>query len=195
MPPKRKTLTRSVAPLENEEPAPQRPRRLPTSLKDKILAIVSDSESLISAIRIKKLLIADYGVSDTKASNTKVNTLLKSMSADRNLAFGCIGNSYHSGMGSTAYINYNMKQTAENELKEHSRKMEILCPYCETWNDQRCFVREDSVARGGLHKCLNEDCNKNFYSWISDGYLFGHKIEYRYGDGMDDYKDLNEGKE
>jgi hypothetical protein len=38
---------------------------------------------------------------------------------------------------------------------------------------------------------ISEHCPQQFWSWISDGYLYGHKKEYRYGDGREDYKGIN----
>jgi len=120
------------------------------------------------------------------------------MSEDESLlhTFGKIGGSYHGGIDSIAYIDHTTKTNAANALNARSINGDITCPYCNKWNTSNCFIHEDSVARGGLHRCQVGDCNKEFYSWISDGYLYGHKVEYRYGRiGSDDYRNLNEGRE
>eukprot|EP01040_Poterioochromonas_malhamensis_P009941 gene9941-10802_t len=65
-------------------------------------------------------------------------------------------------------------------------KDHLQCPHCDTWNhEDESYIDEDSVARGGVHKC--KSCKKRFYTWISDYDRRGHIVEYRYGDGKDDY--------
>ncbi len=68
------------------------------------------------------------------------------------------------------------------------RKDDIQCPHCDTWNDMMdSWISEDSVARGSRFKC--KKCKSFFYTWISDfqSNKRGHTVEYRYGDGRDDY--------
>ena len=56
----------------------------------------------------------------------------------------------------------------------------INCPFCDHLNDvMKAYKREDSIARGSVFICLNSTCKKKFYSWISDGYQYGHEKEYK----------------
>jgi hypothetical protein len=158
---------------------------IPRTLKEKILAVVRGSDSLMSRQNIKSLLINDYGVTENKAFNTNVNKALKALIETNEETFGKVGGSYHSGVTSRAYLLHQEKEGANSALESHRRAGNILCPYCGHWCTHECFIEEDSVARGGHHQC--QHCHKTFWSWISDGYLYGHKVEYRYGDGKPDY--------
>lgn len=163
-------------------------KKTPTTLKDKIITIVQNSDTLMSLQKIKKLLISDYGYTDNKSFNTNVNKTLKSLVDGNDNNFGKIG-SYHGGVTSRAYLDHQEKEKKESELRNHVDAGDILCPYCNKWCSSDCFIDEDSVARGGRHQC--EHCAEEFWSWISDNYLYGHKVEYRYGDGREDYADIN----
>ena len=56
----------------------------------------------------------------------------------------------------------------------------INCPFCEHMCDvMKAYKGEDSTARGSVFICLNPDCKKKFYSWVSDGYKYGHAKEYK----------------
>jgi hypothetical protein len=155
------------------------------TLKDKILAVVRNSDSLLGLQKIKRLLVEDYGLTENKAFNTNVNKAIKALVEANDENFGKIGGSYHGGVASRAYLLHQEKETKKAVLDSHRREGEILCPYCHNWCSSECFIEEDSVARGGRHRC--EHCPKDFWSWISDGYLYGHEVEYRYGDGKSDY--------
>jgi len=165
-------------------------KKISTTLKEKILTILSNSETLIGLQKIKKILINEYNLNNTKLLNTNVNKTLKLLVEENDIEnFGKIGGSYHGGIRSKAYLSYQKEQEKKQEINEHRNNGDVLCPYCNLWCDGDCFVREDSVARGGLYVC--EHCSEDFWTWISDGYLYGHKVEYRYGDGRDDYAHLN----
>lgn len=172
--------------------AAEQKKRKPAAIRNCILEMVAEADSLISAVRIKKNLVSDHGMVDSKQFNTNVNKILKSMSenepADK---FGKIGGSYHGGTNSQAYLDHTECTTKAAELKQHEINGEIKCCYCGLWNSRDCFVREDSVARGGLHKCESPACLKEFWSWISDGYIYGHRKEYRFGYGKEDYAEHN----
>jgi hypothetical protein len=175
---------------EEEEIAPIRKKtKTSGTLKDKILAIVHDADTLISLQKIKKELISEYHLTENKSFNTNVNKALKALVDANGDNFGKIGGSYHGGVTSRAYLDYSESQKEKLIMKNHQDEGEILCPYCNTWCSCDSWIREDSVARGGLHQC--EHCPKQFWSWISDSYLYGHKKEYRYGDGREDYKEIN----
>lgn len=163
------------------------PKKAPksTTLKQKILAIVAEADTLLGLPSIKRELIAQYGHEDSKIFRANVNKAIKSLLDERHEGFGKVGGSYHAGQESIAFRNNAAQKLKQSELDEHARRGESLCPYCNSWGEHT-FLREDSVARGGRHQCLN--CPKKFWTWISDMYLFGHKVEYRYGDGLEDYR-------
>lgn len=179
---------------EQEQEKRNKKIKTPKTLKEKILTILSNSNTLLGLQKIKKILITEYDMKETKVFNANVNKTLKLLSEDKNEIdrFGKIGGSYHGGIRSQAYLSHEREQREKQELKKHIDDGEVLCPYCNLWCSDECFVREDSVARGGLYLC--EHCSEEFWTWISDGYSIGHKVEYRYGDGSDDYADLNRGK-
>jgi hypothetical protein len=163
------------------------------TIKDKILAIVAASDELVSSIRIKKLLVSEYGIAESSAFNTNVNKTLKGMGDELDQlrdVFGKIGGSYHGGINSKPYLDHVERTEKEEEMKAHRMNDETFCCYCNQWN-KSTFIREDSVARGGLVQCVMEGCGKEYFVWISDDYLYGHEVEYRYGHphGRLDYGD------
>lgn len=174
--------------IEEIAPKGKKPKASGT-LKEKILSIVENSETLISLQKLKKELVVRYGLANNKAFNTNVNKVLKALLDSNDENFGKIGGSYHGGVASRAYLDYSEKEKKKLILQKHQDEGEILCPYCNSWCSSECWIEEDSVARGGLHQC--EHCAEEFWSWISDGYLYGHKQEYCYGDGREDYKGIN----
>ncbi len=164
-------------------------KKTPTTMKEKILHLLAKQEKLIGLVTIKKILKEEYDVEDNKANNTRITKTLKDLSEEERDDFGKIGGSYHGGDNSVAYQEYAEKEAQKEARRQflELHKDELQCPHCETWNDEMaCWLGEDSVARGGKYRC--KDCNKLFYTWISDyDTRVGHKIEYRYGDGKGDY--------
>lgn len=162
----------------------------PTTMRGRVLAIVAESDELVGLPTLKKKLKNQYGMEDSKAFNTLLNKTLRTMCEENRDDFGKIGGSYHAGPNSTAFLIHQEKEKSRAIMEKHRADGEIDCPHCQFWCGPNCFLREDSVARGGLHEC--ESCGKHFWSWISDGYTRGHTKEYRYGDpmGIADYKGL-----
>ena len=92
-------------------------RKIPKTLKDKILDLVSKEEQLISLIAMKKILAEQYdcgcaNVKESTAMNTKINKTLKSLVDENRDDFGKIGGSYHGGEQIVAYLNH-MEATAQ----------------------------------------------------------------------------------
>lgn len=140
---------------------------------------------------IKKRLVQEYNMQESKSFNTNVNKSLKNMIQSGVANFGKVGGSYHSGITSNAYLRHQAKEAAAAEMLEREQKGEIQCPHCKSWNGFDAWLREDSVARGSLNRCLNPDCKREYWSWIAD--IYGHTVEYRYRDAVTraEYRDDN----
>ncbi len=156
--------------------------KTPKTLREKILHILATEEKLISLAKLKKRLAESYEVEESTTNNNKINKLLKTLQDEDGHEdyFGKVGGSYHGGIGSPSYEAWKQEddvrkaQEAEDEL----HKDDIKCPFCDEWNDtESSFKSEDSIARGGRYVC--DHCGKTFWSWISDGYKYGHKVEYK----------------
>jgi DNA-directed RNA polymerase subunit RPC12/RpoP len=154
----------------------------PKTLREKILHVLSTEDQLVSLIKLKKRLAESYEIEETTANNNKINKLLKTLQDEegREAYFGKIGGSYHGGIHSPAYQAWKQaddeRQAKEAEDKAHED--DINCPFCGQWNDcMATWKGEDSIARGGRYRC--DHCGKAFWSWISDGYRYGHEVEYK----------------
>ncbi|CAK4651254.1 hypothetical protein LEN26_011368 [Aphanomyces euteiches] len=156
------------------------------SLKDRILYIVKNSATLVSLPKIKKRLQEEFDLEPSTVLNTRVKKALQELIESDREDFGKVGGSYHGGEDSAAYLAHMGKAQAQQDEESHRAAGHVLCCYCNTWADSE-FIDEDSVARGSKQKC--ENCKKTYWTWISDGYSYGHEVEYRYGDGYEDYKD------
>jgi hypothetical protein len=170
------------------EPAPQQAKKKskkPTTLKEKILDLLSKQTKLIGLATIKKILKEDYEIEDSKANNSRITKTLKELEENGDTAtFGKIGGSYHGGEGTAAYQEHAEAEAAKAAkakfLKDHDGLLQ--CPYCSHWNDElKSWKGEDSIARGSKFECA--ECNKKFYTWISDfmDNKVGHKVEYKIG--------------
>jgi hypothetical protein len=158
--------------------------KTPKTLKDKVLQLLAVEDTLVSLPSIKKLLRENYQIEDTTANNNKLNKTLKTLLEEDRDDFGKIGGSYHGGKNSTAFLEYEVQRTAK-ELQQAEDKLhenDVKCCFCLTWCDSmKTWKGEDSIARGGIHKCSNDACKKTFYTWIGDGYRIGHEVEYKRG--------------
>ncbi|RHY54692.1 hypothetical protein DYB30_004240 [Aphanomyces astaci] len=160
----------------------------PKSLKDRIVSIVTESSIMLGAPTIKKKLVHDFGLVNSRAFNTNVNKALKELADDDDRKdFGKCGGSYHAGPTSAAYLAHVAKETEAGQLEAYKREGRVLCCHCNQWTLNE-FIREDYVARGA--ECLCCGCNKTYFTWISDGYTEGHEVEYRFGDGREEYKQI-----
>lgn len=83
--------------IEEIAPKGKKPKASGT-LKEKILSIVENSETLISLQKLKKELVVRYGLANNKAFNTNVNKVLKALLDSNDENFGKIGGSYHGGV-------------------------------------------------------------------------------------------------
>lgn len=124
----------------------------PTSLKEKILHLLSLQDKLIGLASIKKILKEDYDIEDNKANNNRINKTLKELSEEEGRDdFGKVGGSYHGGVNSPAYQEY-AEQESEKEAKRKAAAEhpdDFQCPYCDAWNDAlETWRGEDSIARG-----------------------------------------------
>jgi len=151
----------------------------PTTMKEKILDLLANEEKLVGLPTLKKILQTHYEVEDTKANVTRIKKALKELEDEENPNFGKINSSYHGGEESVAYKAYKAEIDAkeEEDADKKLHKDQIRCPFCKMWNDNSSFLGEDSIARGGRYQCIQ--CDKLFYSWISDGYEVGHEVEYK----------------
>ena len=168
MPPKRKTpdgitssTNSSVSSSSSPNEANKKKSRSNQTLKDKILDIVAIADDLVSLPSLKKKLIKDYDVPESIQFNSNVNKTVKGLLDSNNDKFGKIGGSYHSGIESAAYIKHTEKVAKEEELLQHQRAGEFVCPYCSMWTVAR-WIREDSVARGSLNECTL--CSREFWT-------------------------------
>jgi hypothetical protein len=155
---------------------------VPKTMKEKILAVLAlNEEKMLGLASIKKLLVATYDMEANKSFNTQVSKALKALGEEKRDDFGKVGGSYHAGKESAAYKEHKEKREEEKrkakEEAEHGD--DIKCPFCQAWNDMmKSFLGEDSISRGGVFRC--DQCEKKFYTWISDGYKVGHEIEYKF---------------
>jgi hypothetical protein len=81
-----KTATEAVGDVPSK-------RKKNGTLKDKILAVVRNSYSLLGLQKIKRLLVEDYGLTENKAFNTNVNKAIKALVEANDENFGKIGGS------------------------------------------------------------------------------------------------------
>jgi hypothetical protein len=158
--------------------------KVPKTLKEKILYLLATEDTLVSLPTLKKLLRENYDIDDTSANNNKLNKTLKALLEEDEDDFGKIGGSYHGGKNSLAFLEYEVQRTAR-ELKQADDKLhenDVKCCYCLTWCDSmETWKGEDSIARGGIHKCSNDACKRTFYTWISGDHRIGHEVEYKRG--------------
>ncbi|OQR90769.1 hypothetical protein ACHHYP_05270 [Achlya hypogyna] len=160
------------------------------TIKERILYLVSVATELLGAPTIKKLLITEFGLTESKVFGSNVNKALKELSEAERSDFGKIRGSYHGGPTSPAFLAHEAERRVIDDIARHHEEGCVKCCFCEHWCSEDCFLDEDSVARGGKYQCSN--CDKIFWTWISDGYVMGHPVEYRYGDGLEDYADLSD---
>ncbi|RLO12991.1 hypothetical protein DYB28_015921 [Aphanomyces astaci] len=150
--------------------------------KDRILFILAKATTLVGVPTIKKRLVEEYGLTESKAFNTNVNKALAALSSEQRADFGKVGGSYHAGDASAAYIqHFQGKASAAADEANAQKYMDqgcIQCCHCGEWCPGDCEVGEDSIARGSKYKCFA--CDKVFWTWISDGYTTGHEVEYKY---------------
>lgn len=148
------------------------------TMKDKIQAILDSTPKLIGLPTIKKLLMETYAIEDSKIFVSNVNKALKSLVETE--AVGKVGGSYHGGKTSASFLQYqkDCEEAEAKRIEEAEHEGETQCPFCDKWCSEECFVKEDSVARGGEHFC--DDCGSTFWTWISDDYKYGHEFEYKY---------------
>ncbi|KDO31772.1 hypothetical protein SPRG_03692 [Saprolegnia parasitica CBS 223.65] len=174
MAPKRKPTPSADAPPAKKTASSQDAARKAKAktMKARIVYILSVATQLVGPLTIKKRLFAEFGVTESKLFASNFKKALKELGDENRDDFGRVGGSYHGGTSSPAYL----ARVAEEEA--------------DTAHAAELAAHEDSVARGGEYECSN--CHKTFWTWISDGYVYGHPIEYRYGDGKDDYADLRD---
>ncbi|KAF0699483.1 Aste57867_9953 [Aphanomyces stellatus] len=149
----------------------------PTTLADRILFIVHGATSLVGLPTLKKRLVGEFGMTDSPAFRKNVAKTLVALYGRSD--FGRIGGSFHGGETSEVFLAATAAQKAAEEEKKMKAAGLIQCCWCEKWCDVDCFICEDSIARGGKHKC--GQCGRIFWTWISDGYTNGHRVEYRKG--------------
>ncbi|EQC35032.1 hypothetical protein SDRG_07272 [Saprolegnia diclina VS20] len=194
MPPKRKSTASADAPPAKKAAANQDAARKAKAktVKERIVYIVSVATQLLGPLTIKKRLLAEFGLTESKPFASNFKKALKELSEEDRDDFGKIGGSYHGGTSSPVYLARVAKEEADAAHAAEFAAHEgcVKCCFCDHWCSDDCFIDEDSVARGGEYTCSN--CHKTFWTWISDGYAYGHPIEYRYGDGKADYADLSD---
>lgn len=147
------TTTKDQKPSHNDKKSKKSP---PSTLKEKILFVLSQQESLIGLATLKKLLEENYEIeANNKANNSHLLKTLKEL-----------GNE------------------AEKGERDDFGKGEIQCPYCQTWknadsddNDDDSWEREEDWEKGKRYFCGT--CSQVFYSWLSDcdRNLVGHKTK------------------
>lgn len=168
---------------QKKKAAPATTGKAPKTLREKILHLLAHEDTLISLIKLKKRLTeAPYNIEENTTNNNKINKLLKTLQEEEGHAdyFGKIGGSYHGGTNSPAYQTWRKEedQRLAKEADDKAHADDINCPFCDKWNDvMKTFKGEDSIARGGRFVC--QFCKKTFWSWISDGYRYGHEVEYK----------------
>ncbi|OQS02942.1 hypothetical protein THRCLA_21288 [Thraustotheca clavata] len=194
MPPKRKATTsprsekRSKKSADNNSNEARKAKA--KTMKARILYLVSVATGLLSGAAIKKLLVSEFGNKESKKFNSNVNEILKDLVEEERDDFGKIKGKYYGGESTPAFKKHCDQISQEEKIQKLKDEGLIECCFCEHLCDEDCFVDEDSVARGGEYRCSK--CKKTFWTWISTGYTQAHPIEYRYGDGEEDYKDLSD---
>ncbi|RHY29407.1 hypothetical protein DYB32_005163 [Aphanomyces invadans] len=146
-------------------------------MKDRVLYVLANATVLMGLPTLKKHLMEEFALQESKVFNTNVKKALAELSASPRDDFGKIGGSYHAGMSSVAY---KAKEKADAELEDAQKYIDqgcIKCCFCGEWCPGDCELGEDSIARGSKYRCVS--CNKIFWSWISDGYTVAHEVEYK----------------
>ncbi|KAF0699484.1 Aste57867_9954 [Aphanomyces stellatus] len=155
----------------------------PKTLMERILFIVQGATSLVGLPTLKKRLIDEFGLTDSPTFRKNVAKALATLSESGRSDFGKIGGSYHGGEASEAYLAHKEAQDTAQEAAEEDEKMKdsgcTKCCWCDQWCDDDCCLGEDSIARGSKYKCVH--CDRIYWTWISDGYVYGHPVEYKKG--------------
>eukprot|EP00039_Didymoeca_costata_P004164 m.71757 g.71757 ORF g.71757 m.71757 type:complete len:185 (+) comp12273_c0_seq1:306-860(+) len=147
------------------------------TMKKAILKLTKDAGDAVSLHYIKKKL-PEFGFAENSGFNKMVLKNVKALAAENRPDFFQWGGKYSYKKDCPSKVEKEAQEKKEAELKERTDNGEIQCPWCEEWVSGDCFVDEDSIARGGIFEC--SECSKTFYSWISDGYTIGRKVEYKY---------------
>ncbi|KAF0699482.1 Aste57867_9952 [Aphanomyces stellatus] len=191
-PPKRST--RGKIPAKNKPPSKTRLTTRQATLKAKvgtmddgkpktligrILFIIQDATNLVGMPTVKKRLIDEFDMTDSPSFRKKVAKALAKLSECDRADFGKIGGSYHGGEDSAAYLAYEEAQEAMEEEEKMKDAGCTKCCWCAQWCDDDCFIREDSIGRGSKYKCIH--CDRIYWTWISDGYVYGHDVEFKKG--------------
>ncbi|ETV91778.1 hypothetical protein H310_13834 [Aphanomyces invadans] len=147
------------------------------SIKDRILFILQDAPALIGLRTIKKRLVSDFGMVESKLFNTNVNKALRDLSSSGPRDdFGRHNGSYHGGPNSPAFIAHQAKPASYVPPEGSSAGINedwMMCCHCHTHCDST-FLDEDSTSRGCAFRCSN--CDTVYWTWISDGAT--HPVEY-----------------